>query len=118
MNRHLKELIAQKRVRMNGTPYYGDMSEDMGGYGTKAGGKKVKKTVVAKKAAKHHKLSENPWINYVKHYGKQHDISYREALSAASSSYKKLNGGSKKKKVAPKKKKVVSKKKKLMKKAK
>lgn len=31
------------------------------------------------------------WINHVKEYSKKHNISYKEALKKAGSTYKKLN---------------------------
>ena len=36
----------------------------------------------------------NPWISHVKHYAKQHNISYKEALKKAKSSYRPVKGGS------------------------
>ena len=34
------------------------------------------------------------WIDFVKAYSKEHGITYKEALKAASPSYKKVSGGS------------------------
>ena len=34
----------------------------------------------------------NPWITHVKQYAKTHNISYREALKRAKSTYKKKGG--------------------------
>ena len=36
----------------------------------------------------------NPWISHVKHYAKQHNVSYKEALKKAKSSYRPVKGGS------------------------
>lgn len=38
-------------------------------------------------------MSQNPWINHVKKYSKDHNISYREAMKKAKPSYKKKGKG-------------------------
>ena len=39
-------------------------------------------------------MNMNPWISHVKHYAKQHNVSYKEALKKAKSSYRSVKGGS------------------------
>ena len=36
-------------------------------------------------------MSSNPWISHVQKYAKKHDITYKEAMSKAKSSYKPKN---------------------------
>jgi len=97
------------------------LREKLEGKGADIGGKKKKKMSSAgvlvqggksRKAA----AKSNPWIQYVKAYSEEKGISYKEALSKAGPSYRKMSGTTSKKVAKRKasgasKKKVVGKKK-------